>query len=172
MIPTSSKNIKQPDFTLDTIPTAFFCDNPSASATRNQLIKNQVRINSNAPNILPDIFFSDENIHLINQQLIYLVYKKTNGEIKISPQSKASLTIVMRYIFIEFARHLPWNIPGQVKDLNCRVVGEILPKIITEATQRIDYLKTISTPRALLPLPINVQKSHRELPSVSSILFP
>lgn len=152
------------------MPTTFFCDNPKANAARNQMIKNQVRVSECEQGDLEELFFSDENISLINKQLIILVYKKTKGQIKISEQSKESLVIVMRYIYLEYARHLPYNITEQIKELNCQVVGEILPKIITEATQRITYLEEINNPRKIIPLPINVSslKNRGSIQSVTT----
>ena len=159
----------KPRFTLIDVPNAFFCDNPKANATRNEMIKNQVRISECEQGALEDLFFSDENISLINKQLIMSVYKKSNGQLKISEQSKESLIIVMRYIFIEYARHLPYDIGGQIRELNCQVVGEVLPKIITEATQRIAYLDEINNPRKVVPLPINVHKGRKDLPPATTI---
>jgi len=160
------------NFNLQEMPQAFFADNANANELRNQLIKNQVRISECEQGMLEDIFFSGENIDLINKQLILSVYNKSNGQIKISPQSSQSLIIVMRYVFLEHARHLPYDIEGQIRELNCRVVGEVLPKIITETTQRIDYLKEINGPRQLPPLPTNASKGKRnENPSVSRIIY-
>ncbi len=155
----------KPRFDIQDLPTAYFCDNVKANSLRNQLIKNQVRVNECEQGDLETTFFSDENISLINKQLIISVFKKSNGEIKISDQSKESLIIVMRYIFLEYARHLPFNIAKQIKELNCQVVGEVLPKIITEATQRIAYLEEINNPRKLIPLPVNVNKNNKNLQS-------
>jgi hypothetical protein len=161
----------KPRFDIQDLPTAYFCDNIKANSLRNQLIKNQIRINECEQGDLETTFFSDENISLINRQLILSVFKKSNGQIKISDQSKESLIIVMRYVFLEYARHLPYDIIGQIRELNCQIVGEILPKIITEATQRIAYLEEINNPRKLIPLPVNVNKNNRNLQSTSSILF-
>ena len=162
-------NVNKPKFNLVDVPLAIFCDNPNANAARNQLIKNQVRVSECEQGALEETFFSDENISLINKQLIMSIYKKTKGQIKINEQSNESLVIVLRYIYIQYAKHLPYNIAGQIKDLNCHVVGEILPKIITEVNQRITYLEEINNPRKMMPLPINVNKGHREIQSVSSI---
>lgn len=163
---------KKPKYGLHELPAAYFCDNMKASAMRNEMIKNQVRINECEQGNLETTFFSDENIELINKQLILGVFKKTNGKIKIPPQSNSSLIIVMRYVFLEFARHLPYDIMGQIKDLNCMVVSEILPNIITNVNQRIDYLKEIENPRKILELPKNVSsKNNRTLASASTILF-
>lgn len=158
----------KPRFTLVDVPNAFFCDNPKSNATRNEMIKNQVRISECEQGDLEEIFFSDENISLINKQLIISIYKKTKGQIKISEQSKESLVIVMRYIFLEYARHLPYNISEQIRELNCQVIGEVLPKIITETNQRISYLEEINNPRKIIPLPVNVHKGHRDMPSVTT----
>jgi hypothetical protein len=151
------------------IPNALFCDNPKANLARNEMIKNQVRISECEQGELENVFFSDENIDLINKLLIMETFKKTNGQIKIIEQSKESLIIVMRYIFLEYARHLPYEIAKQVRELNCHVIGEILPKIITESTQRIAYLEEINNPRKILSLPINVNKNNRNIQSVSTI---
>jgi len=161
-------NINKPRFSLIDVPNAFFCDNPRANATRNEMIKNQVRVSECEQGELEETFFSDENISLINKQLIMSVYKKTKGQIKISEQSKESLVIILRYIYIEYAKHLPYDIAGQIRELNCRVIGEVLPKIITEATQRIAYLEEINNPKKIIPLPINVNKGHRNIQSVTT----
>jgi hypothetical protein len=158
----------KPKFTLVDVPTAFFCDNPRANAARNEMIKNQVRVSECEQGDLENTFFSDENISLINKQLIMAVYKKTKGQIKINDQSKESLVIVMRYIYLEYARHLPYDVASQIKELNCQVIGEVLPKIITEVTQRIAYLEEINNPRKIMPLPINVHKGHRDIQSVTT----
>lgn len=160
--------LNNPKFNIDELPIAYFSENANSNELRNQLIKNHVRVSECKQGELEDNFFSDENISLINKQLMVSVYNKTNGLIKISDQSKESLIIVMRYVFLEYARHLPYDIKGQIKELNCRVVGEVLPSIITNATQRIDYLKEIESPFGLVPLPKNVNKGNRTLQSITN----
>ncbi len=157
------------NFTLQDMPTAFFCDNKRSTGLRNEMIKNQVRINECEQGLLENTFFSDENMDLINKQIILSVYKESNNEYKIGPQSKQSLIIVMRYIFIEHAKHLPFDIPQQIKELNCKVVSSILPNVLTNISQRIDYLKFIGSPRELLDLPTSANnKNNKSLPSVTS----
>ncbi len=161
----------KPRFGMQDLPSAYFCDNVKSNALRNELIKNQVRISECEQGDLENVFFSDENMSFINKQLILSVYKKSNGKFKISEQSKQDLIIVMRYVFLEHSRHLPYDIAGQIKELNCRVVSEILPNIITNVNQRVDYLDEINNPRKVLPLPIHVHKSNRNLQSTTNILF-
>jgi hypothetical protein len=76
----------------------------------------------------------------------------------------------MQCIFIDHSLNLPTNVKEQIINLNCRVVNDILPKILTELNQRIDYLNKINNPRKLLSLPENV-KTSKTLQSVSTILF-
>jgi hypothetical protein len=156
-------------FDFHDLPIAYFNDNNQANKLRREIIKNQVRINECEQGDLENTFFSDENIALINKQLILTVFKRTNGSYKISNQTTESLTIVMRYVFLEHARHLPYNILEQIRELNLRVVNEIVPIVITQITQRTEYLKTIAEPRNVLPLPINVHGGSRQnLPSVTT----
>ena len=156
-------------YDLHDLPIAYFNDNKQANKLRYEIIKNQVRINECEQGDLENTFFSDENIVLINKQLILTVFKKTKGQYKISNQTTESLTIVMRYVFLEHAKHLPYNILEQIRELNFRVVTEIVPIIITQITQRTEYLKTISEPRGVLPLPINAHGGPRQnLPSVTT----
>ena len=155
-------------FTMNEMPTAFFWDNTTSKELRNELIKNQVRISECEQGDLEIFFFSEENIDLINKQLILNVFKKTNGEFKISPQKYEDLIIVMRYTFIEYARHLPYDITNQIRELNSIVIGQILPNIITQITQRKEYLRVINEPRELLPLPISESMSSKLLPSITT----
>jgi hypothetical protein len=158
-------------FDFQKLPIAYFNDNINSNELRNQLIKNQVRISECGQGKLEDIFFSNENIEILNKHLILSVYKKSKGKFKISKQSNESLIIVMRYVFIEYARHLPYNVDKQIVELNCKVVSEILPSVITNIRQKIDYLKHIDCPVIPIPLPINTKNENKELPSVTNVLF-
>jgi len=159
-------------FDIQDLPVAYFNDNIKANKLRTELIKNQVRISECAQGDLENTFFSNENLDLINKQLIISVFKHTNGQYKIAPQSNQSLVIILRYVFIEYARHLPYNIQEQIRELNNKVVCEILPDIITQITQRTEYLKTINEPRQILSLPVCVAKGKRQnLPSITATFF-
>jgi|UniRef100_A0A6C0EE42 hypothetical protein len=157
-------------FDLHDMPVAYFSDNKNADKLRTQLIKNQVLIPEEEQGNLEIIFFSEENMELINKQLILAVFKYSNKQFLIPKQSHDSLIIIMRYVFIEYARHLPYDIMNQIKELNCKVINEIFPNIITNITQKIDYLQELDCPRKLLDLPKNVNKT-KNLKSVASILF-
>jgi hypothetical protein len=71
----------------------------------------------------------------------------------------------MRYVFLEHSRNLPFDVKGQVKTLNCKVVGEILPTVISNTDQKIGYLRDINTQPIGPPLPVNTKKTNRTLPT-------
>lgn len=161
---------KYPKYNFEQFPVGYFAENKKGKALRNQLIKNELKISQDEIGALESTFFSPENIDLINKQLILTVYKKTNKKFVICPQKEEDLIIVMRYVFIEYSRNLPFNIQGQIKDLNCTVVGEILPTIVSNVDQKVGYLRDISTQPIGPPLPINTKSLERTLPSMDNII--
>jgi hypothetical protein len=161
---------KYPKYNFEEFPVGYFSDNKKGQALRKLLIKRELKIDEYDIGELETRFFSKENIELINKQLILTVYKKTNKKFLICNQKEQDLIIVMRYVFIEFARHLPYDITGQIKDLNCNVVGEILPTIVSNVDQKVGYLRDISTQPVGPPLPINTKNLERTLPSISNII--
>jgi hypothetical protein len=139
---------------LTNLPIGIFQDyNPKIKEIRSQLVKNITKTNVDDISIIKDMFFSDENIELINKQIILTIWKRTNKTYKVGFQNKDNLLIIMQYIFLENARHLPYNIKGQIRDLNCHVVGEILPSIISNFEQKLGYLRDIEKRQPLLDLP-------------------
>ena len=75
----------------------------------------------------------------------------------------------MKYIYEEYAKHLPFKIEYQIEELNCLVVGDIYKKVLSNAMQKVKYLVEINTPRKILPPPINVNNLDKTLPSISEI---
>ena len=150
--------------------TLFFSDNhPNAKEIRNELIKNITKTsefemdNANI-NLLKSVFFSSENVELINKQLVLNVWKRTKGLYKIGFQDTNKIIIVMQYIYIEYCKNLPFDIKGQIKKLNCMVVNDIIPDIITNLEQKIGYLQDIEQRKPLLDLPISTT-NNKTLPS-------
>lgn len=166
---TEIKNISGiPSFDFEEMPVAYFSNNIRGELLRKQLVKNQLKISECNVGDLEKSFFSIENINLINKQLILSVYNKTNKEFLICPQKEADLLVVMRYVFIEYSRNLPYDIVNQIKSLNNRVVNDILPTVISNVDQKIGYLNDIKTQPIGPPLPINTKKLNRTLPSTAN----
>ena len=154
-----------PSFDFSEMPSAYFSDNAKSLELRKQLVVNELKLSECNVGELETAFFSKDNIDLINKQLILSVYYRTKKQFLICPQKEDDLIIVMRYVFIEYSRNLPFDIKGQVRELNCTVVGEILPTVISNTDQKIGYLRDISTQPIGPPLPINTKKTNSTLPT-------
>jgi hypothetical protein len=151
--------------TFQESPFILFQDvNPEVVNKRNEMIKNMTKTTQENITDVETLFFSDENIELINKQLILYVWKKSNNLYKINYQDKDKLLIVMRYVYLEFARNLPYSIKKQINELNCITIGEIGPTVITNFEQKLGYLRDIEKRQPLLELPQSTNK-NKTLPS-------
>jgi hypothetical protein len=160
-----------PKFDFEQFPVGYFAENEKGKALRKQLIVNSIKVSDCDLGALEKVFFSKENIDLINKQLILEIYKRSNKTFLICAQKEEKLIIVMRYVYLEYARHLPYNIKEQIKELNCIVVGEILPTVLSNADSQIGYMRDITTQPIGPPLPINTKNLERTLPSISNLLL-
>jgi hypothetical protein len=129
------------------------------------------------------LFFSDKNIKNIQNILKYLVYKE-NGYI-IDDQSVTELLIIMRSIFLQYSLHpklidesmsekekaeLKVKYTNEVKRLNQLVIDYIVPKLVSQIKQYLDYLKDASEQPYYMDKPENVsvqgQKQYRSTTQV------
>ena len=108
-------------------------------------------------NCLSEMYFSKENIDIIQQGIINSVYNKSNGSYTISRQSDNELIIIMRSIYFQYGKNLNFNINEQIKELNTLVINWSVDEIISNIKQYLDYRKNVST----LPVPLE----HAQLPS-------
>lgn len=119
--------------------------------------------------ILQDTFFLDENIQLIQRQIIMDVYKKSNKKYLIKEQNREDISIIMKYIFNEYAQHLPFKIKEQIAELNSKVSNIISKEIIDNLESHQKYIRDSTTQPTLLDRPQNVTSAgNRTLPSVST----
>jgi len=103
-------------------------------------------------NTLSKSFFSPENISALQNAIRHGVFE-SSGEKKwlIDDQSVEELQIVMRSIYLQYAKNLETNIPGQINDLNGLVIDWCVPHILSELSMYHYYLKDISH----LPVPLS-----------------
>lgn len=100
---------------------------------------------------LSKAFFSPENIKSLQGQIKQAVYQKSGpNKWVIDDQSVDELSIVMRSMYLQYAKHQPQDIPGQVRDLNRLVVEWCEPRITSEIGMYQYYLNDISK----LPTPL------------------
>lgn len=94
--------------------------------------------------ILSRAFFSKENIELIHNGIRAGVYHKSNGNYVIGNQNIDNIKIIMRSIFIEYARHKP-NITNEIEELNRLVLDQCIHDVFNEVNAYMKYKKDVST---------------------------
>jgi hypothetical protein len=117
---------------------------------RSEFSKEALKGNLNE-NELSQVYFSLVNTKALHQGIRYLVYKNTCGKNVISNQSDDELMIVMRSIYYQHSKNMPFNIIEQVRELNGLVLDYCVPKIVDELSMYRAYKRDITT----LPLPMD-----------------
>jgi hypothetical protein len=114
---------------------------------------------------LSRLYFSAENAESIQTELKKTVYELCQQDtdpiltphkpIIIGRQSDLQLQIIMRSIYLQYAKNVDYNIAEQIRELNSLVIRECVPGIITNVKQYFGY--TADAQR--LPLPIDLPKN-------------
>lgn len=118
---------------------------------------------------LNQAFFSRKNMELIQDNIRYNVYMKTDKKHIIGKQSEVELEVVMRSIYLQHSPNLPDQIKEQIKYLNELVSNWCVEKIIPELYQYLGYLKEVEYMPIPIELPVNLSsKGSRSLRSVTT----
>lgn len=94
-------------------------------------------------NQLADVFFSQENIDILQESIRYLVNQKSCGKHTIDRQSDSELKLIMRAFYLQEGRHSQYNIIEDVRELNSMVLGYAVPKILQEINMYMYYKQDI-----------------------------
>lgn len=120
--------------------------------------------------LLQTLFFSKENIEIIQKQLILYVYRKTNKQILIEPQDEKHLIPPMRWLFSIYAKNFNFSIKEQIAELNNKLIESVGPKVITEAQQRVGYIRDSNQMYRLIDRPVSTSTAgNKANPSVTRI---
>jgi hypothetical protein len=135
--------------------------------------------------LLTSLFFSDKNVNNIQNLIKFVVHREMGYTV--DNQSANELLIVMRSIFLEHTRHpllIDESMPNEVKQrlyvsytkevsrLNDIVVNTVVPKIVSQLQQYLDYLRDASQPQYQTQTPKNDSVSgERQYRSVTQVLF-
>jgi hypothetical protein len=130
------------------------------------------------------LFFSDKNIKNIQNLVKFNVHKQINYII--DDQSANELMIIMRSIFLEYSAHPPLidekmsekkrqvlftKYTNEVDRLNKIVVHEIVPKIVSQIQQYVDYLRDASQQPYYMDKPKNESvKGQKQYRSITQVL--
>jgi hypothetical protein len=111
-------------------------------------------------NQLSDAFFSRKNVTAIQNLIRKEVYTKSQPKgYVIDDQSVDELKIIMRAMYLQYAKNLPHDIPGQVEELNRRVADWSVPHIISAVDHYYYYLKDIETLPVPLAQPVHISRA-------------
>lgn len=103
------------------------------------------------PTQLNKLYFSRENLEIIQNMIRYGVWIQSDKKYKIDRQSDVELQIVMRSVFLEHSPNLNEKIKEQILYLDKKVADWCIPKIISEIQQYVGYINDIEK----LPMPID-----------------
>lgn len=105
---------------------------------------------------LNKIFFSSENIELLQREIQNQVRSMSGGKYNVGRQSDDDLKIIMRSYYLMFGKNDPNNVEGELHDLNSRVIGYSAGKVYSEVDFHMFYLKDIEDFAPPIANPTNV----------------
>lgn len=119
---------------------------------RNNISENPTNITSRNKSCtkLSDLYFSMDNINILQYGIRNRILNESNGEIFIGRQSDDELKIIMRSIYYQYGKNLDYDIMGQIKELNEKVLDWSIPRIISNIKQYNKYIQDISN----MPVPL------------------
>jgi len=112
---------------------------------------------------LSKVYFSKENMQILQNGIRAGVNKMSNGQYVIGQQSCDELKIVMRAQYLEHSANLSYNIPQQIAALNNYVFSYCVPRVYSEAQGYLKYLHDASTLVVPLATPINANVDDKTL---------
>jgi hypothetical protein len=144
-------------------PYELFKDSTQPQQTDTSIISNIV-----VPNALSRTYFSNDNIERLQLQIIDNVYKTSQK--KIGKQSYQELQIIMKSMYLQYGRNLPYDIEEQVATLNKYVVDECVRIIVPNVLQYNKYIDDITSPIPIMPRSQNVSNKGYKWGDFSSLI--
>jgi len=113
--------------------------------------------------ILSQVYFSNQNIQIIQNGIRAGVYSRSNGQYVIGLQDCDSLKIIMRSVFLQYAANQPNNITEQVEQLNKMVLDYCIQQVYSEAQGYKIYINDASTLVVPIAHPVMTSKNDKQL---------
>ena len=141
----------------------IFKDSTKPQNTDTSIISNIV-----VPTAVSRTFFSNDNMERIQQQIIAEVAKVSNKQI--GKQSYTELQVIMKSMYLQYGKNLPYDIESQVAELNKMVVDTSVNIIVPNVLQYEKYLQDISSPIPIMPRSQNVSNKGYKFGDFSSLI--
>ena len=97
-------------------------------------------------NLLNQVFFSPQNIEIIQKKIRYQVWKQSEGAYTIDDQDETELSVIMRSMYLQYSKNLDTDIKSQVRELNAIVIEEIVPELLSRVKSYQLYLRDSTDP--------------------------
>jgi hypothetical protein len=112
---------------------------------------------------LSNAFFSGRNMQIVQNGIRAGVYNKSNQQYVVGEQNLDELQIIMRGLFLQYARNQPTGIAQQISDLNKIVLDYAVSQVWSEAEGYMKYKRDASTLVVPLNLPILSYSNDKQL---------
>ena len=109
------------------------------------------------------LFFSKQNMDILQLHIRYEVWKRSNKVYIISNQSETELEIIMRAFYLQHSRNMNNRLVIQIKQLNQMIVEWVVPQILSEIKQYYGYLEDVQRLALPVELPQNVSSKGTKL---------
>ena len=109
------------------------------------------------------LFFSKENIELLQKSIKKGVYELSKQKFVISNQDCDELKIIMRSIYFQESKNLPYDITNQIRKLNEYVIKYSVKQVYEAAIGYIKYKRDVSNGPSIINHPINASNKGKIL---------
>jgi hypothetical protein len=112
---------------------------------------------------LSRLFFSKENIQILQNGIRSGVYHRSNGQYIIGNQDCDALKIIMRSMYLQHSSNQNKNVSQQIIQLNKMVLDYAIQQVYGEAQGYLKYIDDASTLVVPLAHPVMASNTDREL---------
>jgi hypothetical protein len=109
------------------------------------------------------LFFSKENIQIIQNGIRAKVYKMSGDKIVVAPPNIDAIKVVMRSTFLQYAQHKTTQITEQIESLNELVWDYCVPTLYKEVMGYQKYLEDASSMYKPLEIPRHHDRNYKQL---------
>jgi hypothetical protein len=132
--------------------------NQNKSTDYNDAIKGDIE-----DNILAKVFFSKNNIDILQDGLRAGVYKMSDNKFKIPPQSVDNMKIIMRQVYLQHSNNDLTNVRSEIERLNQIILNSIIPTVYNSAISYNKYRLDQSTLVSPLEHPKQIDRDFKHL---------
>lgn len=114
-------------------------------------------------NVLAQVYFSSQNIQIIQNAIRAGVYKMSGNKFVVATPNIDTLKIIMRSTYLQYAEHYNTNITEQVERLNKIVLEYAIPETYNSAISYQRYIEDQSTLVVPLDMPQKTDRQYTQL---------